>query len=359
MMSFFTNVVRYLVYFCMCTEFNRGCIVALGWQSTDFIGQILDQVTMLDGIKSHATSRVAQGWSAKLTFFRNLTYVKVGSQYNPCLHILSFCLPRPDCLDHAQLTTPSAVNKASLFAHTPTSHLYHCPNSKMKANFSIIGAMLAQQLWLAAADRWTIPQQTSLSLAHRTRDMGAIPTPSTTPVVQLRARNDEQSGTCGYIEGKRCMIQTGCFSSTDSLPHSLTGSLPRNICVINTYYGVHGCCDPYKPASDCTLLTACIPLTALATDCDQDCSSNDFIGKCSDSSASDCATMTFVYTTLGRTTTMVLLPLIVLPGTDISPERVYLRFCSVELLGCTHIRRVFGICGTDLLWCQYHTGRDD
>lgn len=76
------------------------------------------------------------------------------------------------------------------------------------------------------------------------------------------------------------------------------------VCATNTYFGNHGCCDPYQPPSSCTFPTTCLPKTLLSKSCDRDCSSNDYIAKCSLTANPECYEFNFVYTTAGRITTM-------------------------------------------------------
>ncbi|KAF9741563.1 hypothetical protein PMIN06_011188 [Paraphaeosphaeria minitans] len=125
------------------------------------------------------------------------------------------------------------------------------------------------------------------------------PAPTKAPrfgAIELLRRDDEPwqtfalGGTCGFFDG----IQTSAFTCRQS----------KYQCATNTYYGNHGCCDPYQPASSCTLYTTCLPQTLLSKSCDRGCSSNDYIAKCSLTANPECYEFHFVYTTAGRTTTM-------------------------------------------------------
>lgn len=100
----------------------------------------------------------------------------------------------------------------------------------------------------------------------------------------------QQKGTCGFFEG----VSTSAFTCRQS----------SYVCATNTYFGIHGCCDPYQAAESCTLATTCMPKSLLSRSCDSSCSNNDFITKCTASANPECYEFQFVYTLGARTTTM-------------------------------------------------------
>lgn len=76
---------------------------------------------------------------------------------------------------------------------------------------------------------------------------------------------------------------------------SVTCPNSKQICATNTYFGVHGCCDPAS-LSACTIATTCIPSSAMSASCTNDaCSTNNAIAKCTEGTATECYQWLFAY----------------------------------------------------------------
>ncbi|KAF2465482.1 uncharacterized protein BDR25DRAFT_396181 [Lindgomyces ingoldianus] len=144
-----------------------------------------------------------------------------------------------------------------------------------------ICAFLAPAVVSAMAFPWAGPEPT-LIMPEEDRW-----SPRTTPAPKMelmelfkRAAGDN---TCGYISG--------------DASRSLTCNNSNYVCATNTYYGVHGCCDP-KSISTCSIPTTCIPSSLMSASCtDAACSTNDYIAKCTDSDAPYCYQWRYVYST--------------------------------------------------------------
>ncbi|KAF2733457.1 hypothetical protein EJ04DRAFT_272775 [Polyplosphaeria fusca] len=143
-----------------------------------------------------------------------------------------------------------------------------------------ICAFLAPALVSAAAFPWAGPEPTFVIPAGDEWTPAPTEAPEYMGGIELFKRQTIGDDTCGYISGE----------ST----RSLTCNNPSYICATNSYYGAHGCCDPSSIA-DCSLPTTCIESTALAASCTGDCSTNDFIAKCTDSSEPYCYEWRYVY----------------------------------------------------------------
>ncbi|KAF2116238.1 hypothetical protein BDV96DRAFT_46397 [Lophiotrema nucula] len=127
--------------------------------------------------------------------------------------------------------------------------------------------------WAAPEPTFVIPAEDNWSPAPtRAPDMGAL---------ELFKR-DAGDNTCGYISG---------VSS-----RSLTCNNANYVCATNTAYGVHGCCDP-NGISTCSIPTTCIPSSLMSASCTGDCSTNDYIAKCTDSDQPYCYEWRYVYST--------------------------------------------------------------
>ncbi|KAF2271608.1 uncharacterized protein EI97DRAFT_462658 [Westerdykella ornata] len=139
-----------------------------------------------------------------------------------------------------------------------------------------ICAFLAPALVSAAAFPWAGPDPT---LVIPEPD-NWTPAPTEGPrmgAMELVRRADDS--TCGYISG----VETD----------SLTCNDPGYICATNTFYGVHGCCDP-AAISTCSLYTSCVNSANMAS-CTGACLSDDMIAKCTKSSAAFCYEWRYVY----------------------------------------------------------------
>ncbi|KAF2193855.1 hypothetical protein K469DRAFT_735024 [Zopfia rhizophila CBS 207.26] len=143
-----------------------------------------------------------------------------------------------------------------------------------------ICAFLAPAVVSAMAFPWAGPEPTLIVPAE---DKWS-PAPTAAPgngVMELFKRAGDN--TCGYVSG----VSTS----------SLTCNYDNYVCATNTYYGVHGCCDPDN-ISSCSIPTTCIASTAMAASCtDAACSNNDYIAKCTDSDAPYCYEWRYVYGT--------------------------------------------------------------
>ncbi|KAJ4339406.1 hypothetical protein N0V95_007784 [Ascochyta clinopodiicola] len=142
-------------------------------------------------------------------------------------------------------------------------------------------AILAPTLVSAAAFAIPEPTQRFAPAAD-----GWSPAPTAAPQLDfhLFGRETQQTGqdnTCGYVSG---------LSAS-----SITCPNPTAICATNTFFGVHGCCDP-SALSACTIATTCIPSTAMTSLCtDAACSSNSAIAKCTAPASPDCYRWLFAY----------------------------------------------------------------
>ncbi|RAR05367.1 hypothetical protein DDE83_007393 [Stemphylium lycopersici] len=109
--------------------------------------------------------------------------------------------------------------------------------------------------------------------------------PAPTAVAQLPfglfKRESNDGYTCGFV------------SASSERP--VTCQNPTQTCATNTYFGIHGCCDPDSNAA-CTIATLCIASTAMSASCtDAACSSDAAIAKCTAGSAPACYEWHFVY----------------------------------------------------------------
>ncbi|KAF2798474.1 hypothetical protein K505DRAFT_371688 [Melanomma pulvis-pyrius CBS 109.77] len=144
-----------------------------------------------------------------------------------------------------------------------------------------ICAFLAPALASAAAFPWALPEPTFVIPAADDWS----PAPTAAPglgAIELfrRAAGDN---TCGYISAKEAS--------------SLTCNNSDFVCATNTFYGVHGCCDP-NGISTCSIPTTCIPSSLMSASCtDAACSTNSYIAKCTNSDAPSCYEWRYVYST--------------------------------------------------------------
>ncbi|PVH98996.1 hypothetical protein DM02DRAFT_22594 [Periconia macrospinosa] len=149
-------------------------------------------------------------------------------------------------------------------------------------------AVIAPAFASAAAYPWALPEPT---LAIPAVD-GWSPAPTAAPKVggfELFPRAEGDT-VCGFISGL----------STSSLTCPPGKS---SICATNTYFGVHGCCDPGN-IENCDIPTTCVPSSLMPASCsDAKCSSNALVKKCTATEAPECFVWNFVYST-ARTTTM-------------------------------------------------------
>ncbi|EUC43834.1 hypothetical protein COCMIDRAFT_99801 [Bipolaris oryzae ATCC 44560] len=110
------------------------------------------------------------------------------------------------------------------------------------------------------------------------------PAPTAAAQLPLSIFKRQTSGsdyTCGFVSG-----------SPDS---PITCANPTQKCATNTYFGIHGCCDPASNAP-CTLPTSCIASTDMTASCtDTACSSDEAIVKCTTSTAQKCYQWHFIY----------------------------------------------------------------
>ncbi|EMD93232.1 hypothetical protein COCC4DRAFT_133281 [Bipolaris maydis ATCC 48331] len=110
------------------------------------------------------------------------------------------------------------------------------------------------------------------------------PAPTAAAQLPLSLFKRQASGhdyTCGFVSG-----------SPDS---PVTCENPTQTCATNTYFGIHGCCDPASN-TPCTLPTSCIAFTAMTASCTETaCSSNEAIVKCTSSTAQECYEWNFIY----------------------------------------------------------------
>ncbi|KAF2003709.1 hypothetical protein P154DRAFT_519929 [Amniculicola lignicola CBS 123094] len=144
-----------------------------------------------------------------------------------------------------------------------------------------ICAFLAPAVASAMAFPGAFPEPT---LVVPERD-GWSPAPTQGPKIGALElfRRASEDATCGYISGESAQ--------------SLTCNNSNFVCATNTYYGVHGCCDPAK-ISTCSIPTTCIASSDLAASCtDSACSTNSYITRCTDESQPYCYQWLYVYST--------------------------------------------------------------
>ncbi|KAF9700140.1 hypothetical protein EKO04_001216 [Ascochyta lentis] len=147
--------------------------------------------------------------------------------------------------------------------------------------FHALCAILAPALVSAAA--FAIPQPTQL-FAPAADNWSPAPTAAPQLGFSLFGREAQQANqdnTCGYVSG---------LSAS-----SITCANPKAICATNTFYGVHGCCDP-SALSACTIATSCIASTAMTSLCTNDaCSTDNAIAKCTAPASPECYRWLFAY----------------------------------------------------------------
>ncbi|PSN65290.1 hypothetical protein BS50DRAFT_678073 [Corynespora cassiicola Philippines] len=87
--------------------------------------------------------------------------------------------------------------------------------------------------------------------------------------------------TCGFISGVK------------EAPVTCTQG---DLCVTNTFHGVHGCCKP--PIESCTLPTTCMPNSLLSVSCtDAACQMDNLILKCNNTGAPECNEYHYIHST--------------------------------------------------------------
>ncbi|KAF1952487.1 hypothetical protein CC80DRAFT_538174 [Byssothecium circinans] len=149
-------------------------------------------------------------------------------------------------------------------------------------------AFIAPALASAVAFPWALPEPTFV-IPEVDR---WSPAPTKAPnvgILELFRRAEESDTICGFVSGV----------STSSLTCDPGKS---SVCATNTYYGVHGCCDP-KNMSACTIPTTCIPSSLMTASCsDAKCSSDPLTLKCSGTAAPECYRWDFAYSTAKTTT---------------------------------------------------------
>ncbi|OCK80369.1 hypothetical protein K432DRAFT_393088 [Lepidopterella palustris CBS 459.81] len=150
---------------------------------------------------------------------------------------------------------------------------------------SSLCAFLAPALVSAMAFPWAGPEPTLIIPAGDNWS----PAPTKGPemgemgLLELFKRQSIGDNTCGYING----ISASSLTCNDN----------AYVCATNSYYGVHGCCDPSSIA-ECTIPTTCIPSSLMAVSCtDSVCSSNAYIAKCTDIDSPFCYQWRYVYST--------------------------------------------------------------
>ncbi|KZM24324.1 hypothetical protein ST47_g4506 [Ascochyta rabiei] len=145
----------------------------------------------------------------------------------------------------------------------------------------VLCAILAPTLVSAAA--FAIPEPTQ-PVAPAADNWSPAPTAAPQLGFHLfgrEAQHASQDNTCGYV--------SGLSASSITCPNS------KAICATNTFFGVHGCCDP-SALSSCTIATTCIPSTAMSSLCTDDaCSSNNAIAKCTAPASPACYRWLFAY----------------------------------------------------------------
>lgn len=146
---------------------------------------------------------------------------------------------------------------------------------------SSLCAFLAPAVVSAMAFPWAGPEPTLVTPAADNWS----PAPTEAPEVNLMEMFKRAAGdnTCGYISG----ISTSSLTCNDN----------AYVCATNTYYGVHGCCDPNSLAA-CSIPTTCIPSSLMAVSCTgNSCSNDDYIAKCTELAAPYCYQWRYVYST--------------------------------------------------------------
>ncbi|CAI6319898.1 unnamed protein product [Periconia digitata] len=168
-------------------------------------------------------------------------------------------------------------------------------------------ALIAPALASAAAFPWALPGPT---LAIPAVD-GWSPAPTAAPKVGGLElfRRGEGDTVCGFVAGISSESSSCSRSNTELHTNRLTASSltcppgKSSICATNTYYGVHGCCDPNN-VGGCDIPTTCIPSSLMSASCsDAKCLSNVSIKKCTATEAPECFVWNYAYST-ARTTTM-------------------------------------------------------
>ncbi|KAF1845509.1 uncharacterized protein K460DRAFT_355323 [Cucurbitaria berberidis CBS 394.84] len=135
-------------------------------------------------------------------------------------------------------------------------------------------AVLAPALARAAAFPWALPEPTVFVPAVDAWSPAPTEAPHLSGLDLFRRQQSETDNTCGFVSG--------------SSASSLTCQNPTAICATNTFYGVHGCCDPAS-LSSCSIPTTCIAKTAMSATCtDAACSSNAAIVKCTADGLGEC-----------------------------------------------------------------------
>ncbi|KAF2814578.1 uncharacterized protein BDZ99DRAFT_494538 [Mytilinidion resinicola] len=97
--------------------------------------------------------------------------------------------------------------------------------------------------------------------------------------LELLRKQDPGENTCGYVNGIFTSLLT-CFD-------------PDYVCATNSYYSIHGCCDP-SSLSDCMLATSCVP-KASVTLCTDSCTPDPYVATCTDSALPNCYEWIYVY----------------------------------------------------------------
>ncbi|KAJ4993799.1 hypothetical protein SVAN01_00853 [Stagonosporopsis vannaccii] len=146
-------------------------------------------------------------------------------------------------------------------------------------------AILAPALVSAAA--LSVPEPTQ-RFAVAADNWSPAPTPAPQfHILGREALQMNEGNTCGYV--------SGLSASPVSCPNT------KDVCATNTYFGVHGCCDP-AALSACTIATTCIPSSAMSSLCtDAACSSNNAVAKCTASGALECYKWLFKYESMTMT----------------------------------------------------------
>jgi len=160
--------------------------------------------------------------------------------------------------------------------------VFHSLTSYLIMFRSSLCAFLAPAVVSAMAFPWAGPEPT---LVMPTADNWS-PAPTEAPEVNLMEMFKRAAGdnTCGYISGissknPLMTIYRGFTNTIRWIASSLTCNDDAYVCATNTYYGVHGCCDPNSLAA-CSIPTTCIPSSLMAASCTgNSCSTNDYIAK--------------------------------------------------------------------------------
>ncbi|KAF2267546.1 hypothetical protein CC78DRAFT_530655 [Lojkania enalia] len=143
-----------------------------------------------------------------------------------------------------------------------------------------ICAFLAPAAVSAFAFPWAGPEPTFVVPVEDNWSPAPTEGPRVGGAIELFKREDDN--TCGYINGE--------------YTRSLTCNNENYVCATNSYYGVHGCCDP-DGISTCSLYTTCIPSSLMSASCTGDCSTNELVAKCTNSAQPYCYEWRYVYST--------------------------------------------------------------